>query len=299
MPSDAAPLIVRTLDLLARGAATGTIEVTSATRSGSIALIGGRIAHVEAPGAAPLLGELLGIDREPSAREGWIGERLASDGLATRGAVLGAHREQMRARLVAMMSWRDVRVTLGKGAPRAAPGVEPAFTADLVLEALRRAAREVPLSRAKERLAAHAWTLSALGRSLCQKAALHPDEAALVAALATPRDLPAIEALTKGSERALRFAYALVFVEAAALPAESGSMTLLARKTTELRRSASPTRLLDLPHQARSADARGALRKLAKELHPDRFAAHAPAGIQEASNAVVAAMTRAAAAVRG
>lgn len=297
MPSDAAPLIVRTLDLLARGCATGTIAVTSASRSGSISMVAGRIAHVEAPGAAPLLGELLGIDREPSTREGWIGERLKLDGLATHGAVLGAHREQMRARLVAMMSWRGVSVALRSGTPRVAPGVDPAFTADLVLEALRRASREVPHERAKEKLAAHAWSLTALGRSLCGRAALHPDEAALVAIMAAPTDLAAMERVGK-SERAIRFAYALTFVEAASFPSEAGSMTLLARKTTELRRDASANRLLDLPHHARSADARGALRKLARDLHPDRFAAHAPRGIQEASAAVVSAMTRAAASVR-
>jgi hypothetical protein len=280
MPSDAAPLIVRTLDLLSRGHATGTIEVTSASRAGAVSMVAGRVAHVEAAGAAPLLIELLGIDRE----------------LASKGAVLGAHREQMRARLVAMMSWRGVSVALKGGTPRAAPGVEPAFTADLLLEALRRAAREVPIERARERLSAHAWSLTALGKSLCGKAALHPDEAALVATLAAPTDLAAMEKL--GSERALRFAYALVFVEAAALPSTSGSMTLLARKTTELRRAATATCLLDLPTHARSSEARGALRRFARELHPDRFAAHAPEGIQQASTAVVAAMTRAAASVR-
>lgn len=281
MPSDAAPLIVRTLDLLARGSATGTIEVTSASRSGSISMIAGRIAHVEAKGAAPLLCELLGIDREN----------------ATKGAVIGAHREQMRTRLVAMMSWRGVAVALRGGTPRTAPGVEPAHTADLVIEALRRASREVPNERVRERLSAHAWSLTALGRSLCAKAALHPDEAALVATLAAPTDLAAMDRISR-SERALRFGYALAFVEAMALPSESGAMTLLARKTTELRRAVPAARFLDLPNHARSADARGALRKLARELHPDRFAAHAPRGIQEASNAVVAAMTRAASSVR-
>ncbi len=281
MPSDAAPLIVRTLDLLARGSATGTISVTSASRSGSISMIAGRIAHVEAPGAAPLLCELLGIDRE----------------LASKGAVLGAHREQMRARLVAMMAWRGVSVGLRTGCPRVAPGVDPACTADLVLEALRRAVRDLPIERARERLSAHPWSLSALGRSLCAKAALHPDEAALVAALDAPTDLAAMHRVA-GTERALRFAFALAFVEAASLPSEAGAMTLLARKTTELRRDASAARLLDLPGHARPSEARGALRRLARELHPDRFAAHAPAGIQEASTAVVAAMTRAAAALR-
>lgn len=281
MPSDAAPLIVRTLDLLSRGNATGTIELKSASRAGAVSMIAGRIAHVDAPGAAPLLCELLGIDRE----------------LATPGAVVGAHREQMRARLAQMMSWRGVTVSLRGGTPRAAPGVDPAFTADLLLEALRRAARELPIERARDRLTAHAWQLTALGKSLCKRAALHPDEAALAQALLVPTDLAGLERIAK-SERAMRFAYALAFVEAAAMPSEAGAMTLLARKTTEMRRSAPAARLLDLPQHARSADARGALRKLAKDLHPDRFAAHAPAGIQQASSAALVAMTRAAASVR-
>ena len=281
MPSDAAPLIVRTLDLLARGSATGTIEVKCASRTGTVSMFAGRIAHVEAPGAAPLLCELLGVDRE----------------LASRGAVLGAHREQMRARLVAMMSWRGVSVALRGGTPRAAPGVEPACTADLLLEALRRASREVPIERARERLSAHSWQLTSLGKSLCTRAALHPDEQALATALRTPIDLCGLERIAK-SERAMRFAFALAFVEAVAMPSEAGAMTLLARKTTELRREAPASRLLDISTHARSAEARGAMRKLARDLHPDRFAAHAPAGIQEASNAVVAAITRAAASVR-
>jgi hypothetical protein len=295
MPSDAAPLIVRTLDILARGSATGTVVVTGTSRRGSIAMVAGRVAHVEAAGAAPLLGELLGIDREPTERAGWIGERTKREGLATAGEVLGAHREQMRARLVAMMSWRGVTVALSQGSPKLPPGVEPAFTADLLIEALRRAAREVPIERARERLAAHPWSLTALGRSLAARAALHADEAALVHALKSPTDLAALERIAS-TERAMRLAYALVFVEAAALPAEAGSMTLLARKTTELRRDAPAARLLDLPQH--STDTRAAMRKLVRELHPDRFAAHAPAAIQEASTAVVAAVTRAATRVR-
>lgn len=281
MPSDAAPLIVRTLDLLARGHATGTVVATSASRTGSISMVAGRIVHVEAPGAAPLLCELLGIDREH----------------ASPGAVLGAHREQMRTRLAAMLGWRGVAVAFRAGSPRAAPGVEPAHTADLVVEALRRAAQQVPAERCRDRLKAHAWSLTTLGRSLTTRAALHADEAALVAALAAPLDLAGIERIAK-ADRALRFVYALTFVEAVALPSETGAMTLLARKATELRRAAAPNRLLDLPPHARPAEARGALRRFARELHPDRFAAHAPAGIQEASTAVVAAMTRAAATIR-
>jgi hypothetical protein len=298
MPSDASALIVRTLDILARGGATGTVRVRSATRTGSVSLVGGRVAHVDAPGAAPLLGELLGIASEPSGRDGWIGERLQHAGLATRGAVLGAHREQMRARLVAMMSWRGITTSFESASPRIAPGVEPAHTADLVVEALRRLVAELPVDRARERLAAHAWSLTALGRSLLGRAALHPHEAALAGLLAAPTDLAAMERSLEGSERALRFAFALAFVEAAALPAESGSMTLLARKVREVERAATPSRLLDLRADARPAEARGALRRFARDLHPDRFAAHAPAAIQEASTAVVKAMTRAAASVR-
>lgn len=297
MPSDAAPLIVRTLDLLARGSATGTVVVASASRTGSISVIAGRIAHVEAAGAAPLIGELLGIDGEGHGREGWIGERLRRKGIVTGGAITGAHREQMRARLALMMSWRQVSVTLRAGTPRAAPGVDPALTADLVVEALRRTVVDVPIALARDRLAAHAWALTPLGRSLAARAALHPDEAALVALLASPADLARIEQVTGNAPRAIRFAYALAFIDAAALPSEAGSMTLLARKTTEVRRAASATQLLDLPAYAQRSEARGALRKLARDLHPDRFAAHGSPAIQEASTVVVAAMTRAAASV--
>jgi hypothetical protein len=296
--SDSAALIVRTIDLFVRGSATGTLKVSCAAREGSIALVAGRIAHVHAPGAAPLLGELLGIDREPDAREGWIGERLRRSGLTDPGRVTTAHREQMRARLFAMMTWRSVRVSFEAGTPRVAPGVDPAHAADLVIEALRRSVESTPIDHVKEKLGSQSWALTALGRSLVARAALHPEEAAVAASLRSSIGRSELEAIAHHRDRALRFVYALSWIEAIGLPTESGSMSLLARKATEVRRSATPRRLLDMSAHARPAEARGALRRLAKDLHPDRFAVHASAAITDASTQVVAAMVRAAASVR-
>ncbi len=197
-----------------------------------------------------------------------------------------------------MMTWRSVRVTFEAGAPRVAPGVDAAHAADLVIEALRRSVENIPIEHVKEKLGAQSWVLTALGRSLVARAALHPEEAAVAASLRMPIGRSELEATARHRERALRFVYALSWIEAIALPTATGSMSLLARKTTEVRRSASPRRLLDMTAHARPNEARGALRRLAKDLHPDRFAVHASAAITEASTEVVAAMVRAAASVR-
>jgi hypothetical protein len=212
--------------------------------------------------------------------------------------VTTAHREQMRARLFAMMTWRSVKVTFESGAPRVAPGVDPAHAADLVIEALRRSVESIPIEHVREKLGSQSWMLTPLGRSLVARAALHPEEAAVASSLRTSIGRSELEATALHRERALRFVYALSWIEAIGLPTETGSMSLLARKATEVRRSATPRRLLDMPANARAADARGALRRLTKDLHPDRFAVHASPAITDVSTEVVAAMVRAAASVR-
>ena len=203
----------------------------------------------------------------------------------------------MRARLFAMMSWRSVKVLFDAGAPRIAPGVDPAHAADLVIEALRRSVEGIPIDHVKAKLGAQSWVLTGLGRSLVKNAALHPEEAAVAASLRRSIGRSELEATARHRDRALRFVYALAWIEAVGLPTDMGSMSLLARKATEVRRSATPRHLLGVSAHARPAEARGALRRLTKDLHPDRFAMHASAAITEASTEVVAAMVRAVASV--
>jgi hypothetical protein len=57
---------------------------------------------------------------------------------------------------------------------------------------------------------------------------------------------------------------------------DSESYSLLLRKQREVRRMAAPATLLDLPASSDAAAAKRALRRLARKLHPDRFAAVEP-----------------------
>ncbi len=90
-----------------------------------------------------------------------------------------------------------------------------------------------------------------------------PSEAVLARALAA-RPAPELHAVR-----------ALLRVLGAALvrPLHDEACALLLRKSRELARNVSARRLLDLPEQAGPAHARQALRRLAQQLHPDRFQA--------------------------
>jgi len=70
----------------------------------------------------------------------------------------------------------------------------------------------------------------------------------------------------------------------------SGAYPLMLRKRRELRKQASAHALLDLPEGALQTDARRALRKLVKDLHPDRFGDEVPGPLRRASAEIVTAL---------
>jgi hypothetical protein len=86
-----------------------------------------------------------------------------------------------------------------------------------------------------------------------------------------------------------RFLWALKLLRAASSRA-GGSYPLLLRKRRQLRKQASAHALLDLPEGAGGREARLALRKLVRDLHPDRFGDGAPAALRRASGEVVTAL---------
>ena len=89
--------------------------------------------------------------------------------------------------------------------------------------------------------------------------------------------------------RGYRFVWVLKMLGAAA-PKKGGSYPLLLRKRRELRRQSPARTLLDLPEGAGGREARVALRKLVRHLHPDRFGEGVAPALRRASGEIVTAL---------
>jgi hypothetical protein len=205
-----------------------------------------------------------------AAPHGPVGSWLVDRGLASRPAVELALRRQLRTRLLAVFGWNglDYRFEDG-GAHVGVPWVsEPMCAADLVLGALRQLVAALPV-RVRARLLREAhYELTPLGECLLAEAALWPEEAALGALLREPAERAALIRHVARSERAAVALCALLLV--GGLREANGSYGLLLRKQGQVRRAESPRALLDLPEHASAHEGRRALRRLARQLHPDR-----------------------------
>jgi len=228
-----------------------------------------------------------------------IGEWLVATGATSGEAVSHALRVQLRQRVRHIFGWRDLRYAFHRGP--ADLGVlhieEPFDTGELVVAALRDAMGAERLDRARRRLGdpSTRFELASLGESLLRAATLWPDEAALIGVLR--RGVPLGEALVLASAtpRAIRMAAALhgLDVLRASVPGRA-ACALLVRKRGEIRASATPLALLELPAGATPAQARRALRRFARALHPDRLGPDAPQALRLATTEVLGALTRAA-----
>lgn len=291
---DRAAPIARALSLIARARSTSTLRARSGGRTAVFHAHAGRLLRIEAPGS--LFGEVLAsgaraseIPVEPNEGE-TIGAALVRVGAIDDHAVETTLRRQMKARLRRVMSWPDTQLSME---PATAPGTPPGegiCARDLVLAALRDLAETIPLDVVRERLGRGPLALAPLGELLVDRSALFADEAAACARLRHPATLPELERAARGSERALRMVFALAELEAATPPVGNGSLALLARKSRETRGTSAPAALLDLPQSAAPQAARPALRRIAREIHPDRFGPDAPPAIVAASNAVLGAL---------
>ena len=96
--------------------------------------------------------------------------------------------------------------------------------------------------------------------------------------------------------RGYRFVWMLKLLRGAA-PKAGGSYPLLLRKRREMRKQASARTLLDLPEGAGGQDARRALRRLVRDLHPDRFGESVPPALRRASGEIVTALVNAEASI--
>ncbi len=169
---------------------------------------------------------------------------------------------------------------------------EPIPARTLALHTMRAAVKGADMASVRADLGDSLYHLTEAGEALFHGAELRPEETAVLFWLR--RGVPAEELSTlPGCGLAgYRFLWMLKLLGAAS-PKPGGSYPLLLRKRRELRRQASAHALLDLPEGAGGRDARLALRKLVRDLHPDRFGDRAPPALRRASGEIVTALVNA------
>lgn len=292
----AVSILGRALLRLARSQATGTLRVNPRGKhrvQGRVSLNAGRVVNVWVPDANRLGRFLPAASGEgPRSSEGGpIGGRWLAEGRVSRPELSHALRCQMRRRMSTLIAWPRVALRF-EAAEVGSANVEPWDTADLVLAALRKVVRPSP--RTVQWLRKGYWRLSPEAERELGGAALYPEERAMLVALRTGawgRDLLGLAGESPRAQCALLVWRTLGWVG----PARRGDYALLLRKQREIRQRASQYRLLDLPAGASPRQARAALRRLVRSVHPDRFE---PA-LQEPCAKVLRALVAAEASLRG
>ncbi|MGB5694281.1 MAG: J domain-containing protein [Polyangiales bacterium] len=162
----------------------------------------------------------------------------------------------------------------------------------LALRTMRAAVDGASSATVRAELGASTYHLTRIGEGLSGEAELSAEEAA--AALWLRRGVAAEEmsALPGCGYGTHRFVLVLKLLGAAA-PKAGGSYPLLLRKRIEVRRQAPAHALLDLPAGAGGRDARLALRKLVRDLHPDRFGDGVAPALRRASGEIMTALVNA------
>ncbi|MCA9533736.1 MAG: J domain-containing protein [Myxococcales bacterium] len=231
---------------------------------------------------------------------GPVGEWLVASGRVAREDVDVALRLQLRRRLLRLFSFRDADYRFRAGSPEVgAPLLDtPVNVAELVLGAMREALAEEDPTLLRRRLGEETLELTPLGEQLLGEVSLDPSELAMVSMLrAGACEAQAVLAASAGSLRALRTLAALKLIRAVAQRGPD-SYGLLLRKHREVQRQATAWALLDLPATARPEQARVALRRLARSLHPDRFQGSGSDSARRISHEVLTALVSAEADLR-
>ena len=201
---------------------------------------------------------------------------------------------QVLERLLGVCEWDGLvlRLVQSAAAPDRWTLPEPAPARFLALQAMRAAVTGVGPARLRAELGNETYHLTAVGEALVCGAELRAEEA--LALLWLRKGVPPEElAQRPGCGLAgYRFLWMLKLLGAAS-PKSTGSYPLLLRKRRELRSRASAHALLDLPEGAGGRDARVALRKLVRDLHPDRFGDGTPAAVRRASGEITTALVNA------
>lgn len=313
----AATSLSRALLTLTRSSATGVLEVVAGgvergPSHARVSIVAGtpRAIALSEPDNDSL-GDLLvaagalGVastldDARDGASEGPVGEWLVASGRVSRVDVESALHVQLRRRLLRLFSFRDADYRFRAGTPEVGVPLldAPVNVPDLVLGAMRDALTEEDPALLRKRLGDEVLELTTLGEQLLEHVALDPSELAMVSMLrAGACDAGGVLAASAGSLRALRTLAALKLVRAVA-PRGPDSYGLLLRKHRQVQQHATPWALLDLPVTARPEQARVALRRLARSLHPDRFQGTGSSSARRISHEVLTALVSAEADLR-
>ncbi len=233
---------------------------------------------------------------EPPPRRA-IGRWLVRHGLVRADKVSAALNLQLEARLAQLLSWEVDELRFdAEGDPAAlSPVPAPPRTSTLLLDAATGILARAPLAILRGELASLTVQRTEVLEQLAAPRFFAGDEATLLDAIAEPRRALALVDEANDSSAAVRFLTALIFLGAASRPAASRrAVRLLTRKRAELRRGASPSVLLD---GADPRTSRRALRRIARELHPDRMDADS-ATLSRASARVLGELSAAEGALR-
>ncbi|MEM7434556.1 MAG: hypothetical protein AAF436_05340 [Myxococcota bacterium] len=169
---------------------------------------------------------------------------------------------------------------------------EPISAGGIALDLGRSSVRSLDTTAVRAELGDGNYRLTAPGESLVASLRLEPEERAVVFWLRRGVGADDVLGLPGCGPASLRFVYALKLLRAAS-PSVAGAYPLMLRKQREVRANAAPHTLLDLPAEAEGRDARRALRRLVRDLHPDRFSNGAPARLLRASGEIVSALVSA------
>ena len=243
---------------------------------------------------------LLGLDRARATGtlflqgEGRRATLCLEDGLVVAAnvdrRVASSHRQLLESMLGAS-GWEGLVLRFAPG-PFAVTWwklAEPTSAQALSLPLLRAATKRVDIETIRADLGDTVYHLTASGDALMRGIALRPEETAAVVWLRRGVSAEDVPTLPGCGVAGYRFVWMLKLLRCAA-PKSTGSYPLLLRKRREVRERASARALLDLPEDARGQDARRALRKLVRDLHPDRFGEGAPPALRRASGEIVTAL---------
>jgi hypothetical protein len=312
---DGCPQVVslaQALLALWRANASGVLHITAGGKQCSIALTHGAARAATASGDSALLGDWLlrrgELDLNAHAaalREGppgpLVGSWLIERSVATRSAVERALSDQLRARILAVFRWRDLKFQFEQAQTQiGASGPErPIPLGEIAVAAARAAFDEAAFDRLLREQAERRMVPSAFGRALLDDPATFTCDA-LPELLRRAASLEQLAKACENSDADLKTLGALCWL-AALVPAADGSSSygLLLRKQVQLRRQASAAELLEVDRNARHGASRKALRRLARHVHPDALGPTAPPLLRAVSGELMQALVQAEQQLRG
>jgi hypothetical protein len=297
--------LARAFIRLSNAKKTGVLKVFGDKKSCEVSINSGTPSAVTpVPGGDEMLGDLLlregkldGLKHQQALIKGEaespVGEWLIETGAAPRSAVESALLEQHRSRLRHLFFWLNLDYLFIEG--NAEVGLrlvtDPVPIAQLIFDLFRQIVSCDPAGQFDEDNADSILQITEIGRVLLTGVKLSQEESLMCTLLERGCRNKAIYREIGGSERAMLTLRTLKLLGAiVAKQDELSPYGLLLRKRQQLRNSASPAALLDLPNGASQSQARKALRRLAWQLHPDRFGPDASPALSRASQQVMAAL---------